>query len=1298
MKDSLKPLERQYHGYEWRLYSRFEEKTEREFLGDNETEFRQQRRPKTTKKEYTEIHCWALDRVKNEPALLRFEFTPFIYVQLPSRIKIGNSTYDKKGNTWTQDEIESLVSSFNVKPREYYLTHLPKFYRYLGKRVFPFLVCAFDSENEKGKLTSKIGRGDLFRFESRSCRCNRECKCLCKCEEKCVCEKKKKGKCRCEKECYCPCRCEKKCVCKKVRDTECKLTYHEDHVSTITKMLTMVGYNEGVDESFFKESSTRIKMEKQIQDLRKAVENCDDLEAKDELQESLDNKIEKFEKEKAFYEINDRQLRSPGLGYAQWFSCKGRVPSNEESVLYNNPKYPKIPEFICDWRTIFPDYSLEAKVDISKPLMMGWDIETNSSRKGTFPDPTLPKDCAWIISAIFQRAFLPDTLERYVFVYGDSKLPEKYEGYTVYRYNTEYEMILAFMKYIIYKNPIICSGHNIFGYDIKYLNARLKGYFDKDWLPELTPLKNHKIEVKIVKWRSSAYGFVENHILDLPGKLWIDTMVLVKRDYKLPNYTLDNVARHFLKTITKNDMTAKEMFLRKKNLEHFRRKCELLLADEIGKEKVWSNDDLRKKRRKDKKIRLVYVNPKEREDYLTIREFLQKYHPNLEEEYNKILEDIAEVVAYGERDSHLIILLLDEMKIWPNLVQQSNVLSVNIIDVFTRGQQIKVLNQIYRSCVRSKKNPKMKEEGIVLDMQPVSDYPFIGGFVGKPIPGKKKKVAVLDFASLYPSIIMAYNISPDSFIPENLRKHFNIDDCHIITCDLTKIDTDQAPEEDYGEEIDDEEDVDEEGNPIRRKTYAKIVGNKGVNTLEVWFIKQPDPGNPNQEGRYKGRLPAVSENLVSERREVRDSIPRFKDVLTRVVLDRLQNALKVAANSGYGILGVRKGGVLSLLEGSIAVTSLGRKWILKVNDLIVGKVGEVHSSVIKEMKSKYPDIEEILEGIVIEYNDTDSVFFSIPCEDNVKVIDISLCIAKYINGKTSTGKRYFPDEMKLEVEKIFDTLINIGPKMYAGTLMYMKDIPADPKKNFPGAKKGDVMNNMSDWFTRGILTVRRDNCDLARKLYRLILKCGLENVPYQETIRLIYDFIEKVRLGDVEIEDLLETRKISVHYSPNSTYFMKTAKDYLFEKGYAIEGEVRVSYLLVEKADDAPKDSTGYKVRPLDFWLERQKEGIYEKPDYMYYLRNRLQKPCDKLFNIIYGDQIEELSPIQAYLRNGYKMPKVRKLGPQFEISMYEESEESEKSLEETQHFEFSLDYYTKLEKKNKKKNNSGKKSSAIDV
>lgn len=84
---------------------------------------------------------------------------------------------------------------------------------------------------------------------------------------------------------------------------------------------------------------------------------------------------------------------------------------------------------------------------------------------------------------------------------------------------------------------------------------------------------------------------------------------------------------------------------------------------------------------------------------------------------------------------------------------------------------------------------KMADHGIRIGSEKkedsIKDGKFAGAFVKEPISGYHEGVSAFDFASLYPSIMRQFNISPDSFIekiPKNKVKEMRKDKS-VIVCD-----------------------------------------------------------------------------------------------------------------------------------------------------------------------------------------------------------------------------------------------------------------------------------------------------------------------------------------------------------------------------------------------------------------------------------------------------------------------------------------------------------------------------------
>ncbi len=114
-----------------------------------------------------------------------------------------------------------------------------------------------------------------------------------------------------------------------------------------------------------------------------------------------------------------------------------------------------------------------------------------------------------------------------------------------------------------------------------------------------------------------------------------------------------------------------------------------------------------------------------------------------------------------------------------------------------------------------------------------------GGYVKEPEKGLHENIVAFDFRSLYPSIIISKNVSPDTLVKDEIDKE------HYV-----------APE----------------------------VGHK--------FLKEP-----------KGFVPSVIGNLLTERVKIKSMMKECEDPTEYKILDVQQEALKRLANSMYGVYG-----------------------------------------------------------------------------------------------------------------------------------------------------------------------------------------------------------------------------------------------------------------------------------------------------------------------------------------------------------------------------------------------------------
>ena len=124
-------------------------------------------------------------------------------------------------------------------------------------------------------------------------------------------------------------------------------------------------------------------------------------------------------------------------------------------------------------------------------------------------------------------------------------------------------------------------------------------------------------------------------------------------------------------------------------------------------------------------------------------------------------KSLGEVGKYCVQDAYITMLLYEKLQIWFGLCEMAKTAHVPIFYLFTKGTQIQMFSQVMEYCMYNNyviiSNGYKPSEG---------EEEYMGATVLNPVPGKYKKVLSFDFASLYPSIMMAYNIDYSTLVPE----------------------------------------------------------------------------------------------------------------------------------------------------------------------------------------------------------------------------------------------------------------------------------------------------------------------------------------------------------------------------------------------------------------------------------------------------------------------------------------------------------------------------------------------------
>ena len=402
--------------------------------------------------------------------------------------------------------------------------------------------------------------------------------------------------------------------------------------------------------------------------------------------------------------------------YCQWIQLKDNNQSVPDEQRITSADY----EYHISWKDIVPLDS-EKTPWVVNPLIAYVDIEVYSHHKSAFPDAQQIEDCIFMISVVIERYGQRETRESHLFVLGDC---DPVGNMGVYRFTTELDMIYATFRLIAKKKVDVIAGYNILKFDIPYIQQRLVN-FGKEF-PPLSLLINDNTRIYKKVWKSDAYGYNEDHILQCEGRIIIDLLPIVKRDYKFSKYSLDVVAKEFL---------------------------------------GWGKDD---------------VSPREMFD--TFDEFIDSSISGTDTDYEIAVRKMTRVAKYNEKDNVCVAEIVNKTNTIIGLVEMANVVGVSIVALFTGGQQARVLNLLYAECRNEKKRrieanktlPVDKQENpvwFVCDRKPprMEDWEqdWEGGMCRCRTRKMEENVICVDFNSMYPMNMMARNISFDTFVNDN---------------------------------------------------------------------------------------------------------------------------------------------------------------------------------------------------------------------------------------------------------------------------------------------------------------------------------------------------------------------------------------------------------------------------------------------------------------------------------------------------------------------------------------------------
>ena len=192
----------------------------------------------------------------------------------------------------------------------------------------------------------------------------------------------------------------------------------------------------------------------------------------------------------------------------------------------------------CNWQDV---QRFECS-EIHKISILSFDIEC-LSEDGKFPHN---RDGDKVIQIGMTYSYLgePDCYKKVVLCL---KKTDPIPGIEVKVYNTEEKLLLAFTDEIRIQDPDIITGYNIFGFDFPYLKDRAQKFHIYNQFRKMSRIKGYMCEYMEQKLESSAMGRNNLRYFQIPGRVCIDLMKYIQREYKLTGYKLDNVASNFIR-------------------------------------------------------------------------------------------------------------------------------------------------------------------------------------------------------------------------------------------------------------------------------------------------------------------------------------------------------------------------------------------------------------------------------------------------------------------------------------------------------------------------------------------------------------------------------------------------------------------------------------------------------------------------------------------------------------------------------------------------------------------------------
>jgi len=330
-------------------------------------------------------------------------------------------------------------------------------------------------------------------------------------------------------------------------------------------------------------------------------------------------------------------------------------------------------------------------------------------------------------------------------------------------------------------------------------------------------------------------------------------------------------------------------------------------------------------------------------DHIAFVELNERKKENPGNSFKEFYTDYwKEFVEYNIQDVGLVDRLEDKMKLIELQITMAYNAKINYEDVFS---QVRMWDAIIYNHLRDK--------GIVIPQNNSSrkDSQFEGAFVKDPIVGMHKWVASFDLNSLYPHLIMQYNISPETLLPGKMS-----------------VSVDQLLNKEINTTMLKEENITLTANGV---SYTKEKQGFMPAVMEEMY---------NNRSRFKKQMLKAQQEYEHDKKnnDLRKEISR---------LNNLQMAMKIALNSAYGAMGNQyfRYFDIRMAEGITTSGQLSIRWMANKLNAFMNKTLKTNGKdyvIAIDTDSIYLTFEDLVEQTCVGKDTNQKIaFMDTICED-----------------------------------------------------------------------------------------------------------------------------------------------------------------------------------------------------------------------------------------------------------------------------------------------------------------------------